>query len=242
MLFVCVLCDETVVSVPLSIVHDGLPRVLEFIVVFSLRLPSSRLGSSSTSRTHTHLWGPLSVMSESEDEVGAAALPYRIHGFRPHPIITDWQKLVAESRRGCRTPILALVGGALTGKTSKCMNLFGSRTVLVSCAGQRNGVLPVVHLERQHMAVLWDEIRIDQLLQNTEVFACGRPALPESQVFVTGANHPLDRRPRPLAMMLCANFLPMTVSEGLSAEDALWMEHNVWKVTLEPGTRWWVDS
>lgn len=242
MLFVCVPCDETVVSVPLSIVHDGLPRVLEFFVVFSLRLPKSRLGSSSTSRTHTHLWGPLSVMAESEEEVDAAALPYRILLTRTHPIITEWQMLVAESRRGCRTPILAFLGPALTGKTWKGMSLFGSRTVLVSCQGQRNGVLPVVHLERQHMSVLWDEIRIDQLLQNKEVFACGRPALPESQVFVTGANHPLDRRPRPLAMMLCANFLPMTVSEGLSAEDALWMEHNVWKVTLEPGTNWWVDS
>ena len=181
-------------------------------------------------------------MSESETEAWAAALPTRIHGFRSHPIITEWEKLVTASPRGCKTPILALVGPAMTGKTSKCMNLFGSRTVLVSCAGQRNGVLPVVHLERQHMAVLWDEIRIDQLLHNREVFACGRPALPESQVFVTGANHPLDRRPRPLAMMLCANFLPMTVSEGLSAEEALWMEHNVWKVTLEPGTNWWVDS
>ena len=34
----------------------------------------------------------------------------------------------------------------------------------------------------------------------------------------------------------------MTVSEGLSAEDAMWMDHNVSKVTLEPGTRWGVDS
>ena len=242
MLFVSVPCLETVVSVPLPVVHDGLLRVLEFFVVFLLWLPKSRLGSSSTSRTHTHLWGPRSVMDESEDEVGAAAIPYRIHLTRPHPIITDWQKLVAESRRGCRTPILALVGGAQTGKTWKCMTLFGSRTVLVSCAGQRNGVLPVVDLERHHMSVLWKDIRVDQLLHNREVFASGRPALSDSQVFVTGANHPLDRRPRPLAMMLCANFLPMTVSEGLSADDALWMEHNVWKVTLEPGTRWWVDS
>jgi hypothetical protein len=33
----------------------------------------------------------------------------------------------------------------------------------------------------------------------------------------------------------------MTVSEGLSAEEALWMHLNVWKVTIEAGTRWWLE-
>ena len=105
--------------------------------------------------------------------------------------------------------------------------------------GYPTGVLPAVDLDGRHAAVLWKDIRVDQLLHNREVFVSGRPSLPVSEVFVNHGNH--QNHQHPLAMMLCANFLPMTVSEGLSAEEALWMHHNVWKVTLEAGTRWWLD-
>ena len=176
----------------------------------------------------------------SEDEVGAVPSCPRLQPLRDHPITTAWHKLVLEMQHGSRTPILALVGGAMLGKTCKCISFFGySKTVRVQCSGLPTGVLPAVDLDGQHAAVLWEDIRVDQLLHNRVVFASGRPSLPVSQVFASHGNHQVDHPP--VAMMLCANFLPMTVSEGLSAEEALWMHHNVWKVTLDAGTRWWLD-
>ncbi len=179
-------------------------------------------------------------MAESEDEVGEEATCLRLQPFRLHPITTAWLKLVLEVQHGSRTPILALVGGALVGKSCKGMSIFGrSKTVVVHCSGYPTGVLPRVDLTGRHAAVLWEDIRVDQLLHNREVVVSGRPSLPVFEVFVNHGNHHYDQHP--LAMMLCANFLQMTVSEGLSAEEALWMHHNVWKVTLEAGTRWWFD-
>ena len=72
-----------------------------------------------------------------------------------------------------------------------------------------------------------------------QVFASGRVSPPGSEVFASHGNHQVDQPP--LAMMLCFNFLPMTVSEGLCAEEAFWMLHNVWKVTLDADARWWLD-
>ena len=179
-------------------------------------------------------------MAEREDEVGEVPSCPRLHPFRDHPMTTAWHKIVLERQPGTRTPILALVGGGMLGKTFKCMSFFGnSRTVRVHCHNSPKGVLPGVHLDGRHAAVVWEDIRVDQLLHNRVVFASGRPSLPVSQVFASHGNHHVDQPP--VAMMLCSNFLPMTVSEGLSAEEALWMHHNVWKVTLNGGDRWWLD-
>ena len=179
-------------------------------------------------------------MAESEDEVGEERSCLRLQPFRDHPITTAWHKLVLERQHGSRTPILALVGEAMLGKTFKCVSFFGnSNTARVHCAGCPPGMLPAVDLDGRHAAVLWDDIRVDQLLHNRVVFASGRPSLPVSEVFASHGNHQVEQPP--LAMMLCCNFLPMTVSERLSAEEALWMHHNVWKVTLDAGTRWWLD-
>ena len=179
-------------------------------------------------------------MAEREDEVGEVPSCPRLHPFRDHPMTTAWHKIVLERQPGTRTPILALVGGGMLGKTFKCLSFFGnSRTVRVHCHNSPKGVLPGVHLDGRHAAVVWEDIRVDQLLNNRWVFAEGRVSPPGSQVFLSHGNHQVDQPP--LAMMLCANFLPMTVSEGLCAEDALWMHHNVWKVTLNGGDRWWLD-
>jgi hypothetical protein len=179
-------------------------------------------------------------MAQTEDEMGEEASCERLQPFRDHPIITAWKKMVAEMQHDGRKPILAFIGGALLGKACKGLSIFGeSKTLTVHCAGHPTGVLPAVDLDGRHAAVLWEDIRVDQLLHNRVVFASGRPSLPVSEVFASHGNHQVDQPP--LAMMLCSNFLPMTVSEGLSAEEALWMHHNVWKVTLDAGTRWWLD-
>ena len=237
---VSVLWVETFVAVPPSVVHNGLFGVRELCVLFFILFATEpfRLVKHLP---NTHIQNPPPAIEHmSEDEVGEVPSCPRLQLFRDHPITRAWHKLVLEMQHGSRTPILALVGGAMLGKTCKCVSFFGnSKTVRVQCSGFPTGVLPAVDLEGQHAAVLWEDIRVDQLLHNRRVFAEGRVSPPGSQVFLSHGNHQVDHPP--VAMMLCANFLPMTVSEGLSAEEALWMHHNVWKVTLDAGTRWWLD-
>jgi hypothetical protein len=154
---------------------------------------------------NTHRQDPPSVMADRADDEGEVPRCLRLHPFRDHPITTAWHKLVLEMQHGSRTPILALVGGAMLGKTCKCVSFFGnSKTVRVQCSGFPTGVLPAVDLDGQHAAVLWKDIRVDQLLHNRVVFASGRPSLPVSQVFASHGNHQVDQPP--VAMMLCSNF------------------------------------
>jgi hypothetical protein len=179
-------------------------------------------------------------MAETDDDVGEERSCLRLQPFRDHPITTAWHKLALDMQQATRTPILALVGEAMLGKTFKCVSFFGnSQTMRVHCGTFPKGVLPAVDLHGRHAAVLWEDIRVDQLLHNRMVFTSGRVSSPDSQVFASRGNHQVEQPP--LAMMCCCNSLPMTVSEGLSAEEALWMHHNVWKVTLDAGTRWWLD-
>ena len=235
---VSVLWLATLVSVILSVTDNGFVGILGFRVVYLFGSIQSRLGSSGIPE-HTHV-ETSDFMAQTEDEMGEEAICVRLQPFRPHLITTAWQKLVLEVPRGSRTPILALVGGALEGKSFKCISIFGRpKTVVVHCAGYPTGVLPRVDLTERHAAVLWEDIRVDQLLHNREVFASGRPSPPVSEVCMNHGNHQYDQQP--LAMMLCANFLPMTVSEGLSAEETFWMHLNVWKVTFEAGTRWCLE-
>jgi hypothetical protein len=189
---------------------------------------------------NTHTFGPQSFMAQTEDEMGEEASCERLQPFRDHPIITAWKKMVAEMQHDGRKPILAFIGGALLGKACKGLSIFGeSKTLTVHCAGHPTGVLPVVDLEGRHAAVLWKDIRVDQVLHNRRMFVSWPHFPPFSDVFASHGNHHYEHHPP--AMMVCSNFLPTTVSEGLSAEEALWMHQNIWKVTLEAGARWWLD-
>ncbi len=189
---------------------------------------------------HSHSHHPPSVMADSEHDEGQLPRCLMLQPFRDHPTVTNWHRLVLERQPGTRTPILAFVGPSGNGKTSKAVSFFGnSQTVRVHCQNFPTGVLPAVDLDGRPAAVVWEDMRADQLLNNRWIFAAGAVAPPRSAGFASHGNHQVDQPPP--AMILCCNFLPMSVSEGLCAEEAFWMLHNVWKVTLDADTRWWLD-
>ena len=122
---------------------------------------------------------PLNIRaSEKENEVGATAFFPRMQPFRTHLMITAWEQtvLLAQHGTGSRCTILALVGESCQGKTCKALSIFGrTQTVRVACAGYPKGVLPGVHSEGRHVAILFDDVRVDQLYQNRDFFRSGRP-------------------------------------------------------------------
>ena len=73
----------------------------------------------------------------------------------------------------CIRIMLVLVGDTLQGKTSKGMSLFGStRTLKLACGPCPHGVLPSLGALDRHevKAILFDEIRLDQVLTIRELF------------------------------------------------------------------------
>jgi len=112
---------------------------------------------------------------ESEIFRVQAALEARQCGFVDHPVITKFlaqfqaRHYAAEPRSLC----LLLVGDSRQGKSTKAMSLFNVKhTLKVSCQGLPKGVLPsLARFDRsKHKAIVWDEIRPDQVLNNRELF------------------------------------------------------------------------
>ena len=165
--------------------------------------------------------------------------------FRPHPRIDTFQDQYDPANYGVlhRYKSLGLFGGTQIGKSSKAISIFGLKATLkVSCQGLAPGTIPSIsRLDRRiHSAILWDEIRPDQVLGAKEVFQSAPWVVSLSQsncnqfayeVWLYGIAH-----------ILCSNSFPMTVSEGVSKEDADWLCSNIIDVTLPEGQRWYFDK
>ena len=95
--------------------------------------------------------------------------------FRPHPDIEVFMEQFHPKNYGVkhRYKALGLFGSSETGKSNKALSLFGRKATLkVSCQGLGAGVIPSISRfdRRVHEAILWDEIRPDQVLGAKEVF------------------------------------------------------------------------
>ena len=161
--------------------------------------------------------------------------------FRPHPRIDTFLSQFDRQNYGRkhRFKPLGLFGGSQTGKSSKALSLFGMQSTLkVSCQGLSSGVIPsIARFDRRvHKAILWDEIRPDQVLGAKEVFQSAPWVVSLGQsncnqfayeVWLYGIAH-----------ILCSNHFAMSESEGQSKEDADWLSTNVLDVTLPAGQTW----
>ena len=165
--------------------------------------------------------------------------------FKAHPQLSTWQLQFLPVNYGKipRITTLALVGGTKEGKTTRGIAIFGvTKTLKVSCQGCPKGVLPGLNAftRGRHVAILFDECRVDQILENREFF---QSSVFSQQLSQSACNqYSYQLWVYQIAMIVCTNSLPMTVAEGLSASDADWLAANVVKVTLEPGQTWYVQS
>ncbi len=165
--------------------------------------------------------------------------------FKQHPTVAKWHEQFSPIHYGTegRKQALAFVGGSMQGKSSMGMSIFGiSQTLKVSCAGCPKGILPglTAFVRGKHLAILFDEIRIDQILDNREFFQSSvypqqlSQSLCNQYAYAVWVYH--------VGMILCANHLAMTEEEGLSASDADWMLANVVEVTLPAGQTWYLKA
>ena len=167
-----------------------------------------------------------------------------LHGFRPDPRVDKFLLQFDSSEYGIahRFRALGLFGGSQIGKSQKGLSLFGiSRTLKVSCQGLGKGIIPsIVGLDRQrHRCILWDEIRSDQVLGNKEVFQSGAFLIHLGQSQCN--QHMYSKWLYSVAHILCSNCFPMSVEEGLSEEEAEWLDKNVLPAVLPRGQKWYFD-
>ena len=180
-----------------------------------------------------------------QDEIARvqAQLVSRQRPFISHPSIEQWMTQYVPEQYGemQRFAILALVGGSQQGKTSKGMSLFGmARTLKVSCQGCPRGVLPGLgkFSRKRHAAILFDECRVDQILDNREFFQASIYPQHLSQSLCNQYSYELWIYQT--ALIVCCNSLPMLVDEGVDEADADWLSANVIRVTLREGQTWYL--
>jgi hypothetical protein len=185
------------------------------------------------------------AMLSLQDEITRVQgeLRARQRPFISHPSIEQWVLQFSPENYGKlqRFTTLALVGGSQQGKTSKAMSIFGlEKTVKVSCQSCPPGVLPGLggFCRRRHAAILFDECRLDQILENREFFQSSVYPQVLSQSLCNQYSYELWVYQT--AMIVCCNSLSMTEAEGLSASDADWLAANVVRVSLPEGQTWYL--
>jgi hypothetical protein len=166
--------------------------------------------------------------------------------FRSHSSIDAWLLQFGNSTYGFqpRFRCLVLIGGTQQGKTSKGMSLFGStKTLKVSCGNCGPGVLPSLSRfdRQQHDAILFDEVRTDQVLNNREVFQANQYA----QTLGQSACNPFAYSVwvYHVALILCTNSFEINATD-LSEGDRDWLggEKNLVIVQLAAEEKWFMES
>ena len=167
-----------------------------------------------------------------------------LKAFIEHPVIVQFTDQVQPHNYGKvgRLKCLLLVGDSQQGKSNKAMSIFGViNTLKVSCQGLPPGVLPsLARLDRDvHKAILWDEVRPDQVLNNREIFQSNQW---EQWMSQSSCNqHAYSVWLYFIPMILSANEFNMDAA-AIPAADREWLRKNILVAALAPGQKWYRDS
>ena len=171
-----------------------------------------------------------------------ALLESRNTPFHDHADITRFMLQYSPSSYGvtARFFMLVLLGDTLQGKTSKGMSLFGTKqTLKLACGPCPHGVLPSLGcLDRTTTkAMLFDEIRVDQVLKFRELFQANQYV----QQLGTSACNPYAYSVwvYHMAMILCTNNFDLN-DQSISDPDRKWLRSNAIIVQIPDEDRWYV--
>ena len=165
------------------------------------------------------------------------ALEARQCGFVEHAVITMFlaqfqpRHYAAEPRSLC----LLLVGDSRQGKSTKAMSRVNIKhTLKVSCQGLPMSVLPgLARCDRsEHKALVWDEIRPDQVSNNRDLFPSNAYERILSQSICN--QHSGGVWLYFTAMILCANEFDMEGPDILPG-DSQWLTANISTAELGAG-------
>ena len=165
------------------------------------------------------------------------------HPFVTHPEVQSWVRSFSAEHFGIRSrwPCLGLVGDSQTGNTCLGMSLWPGRTLKVSCNGLPNGIMPSLKgfSRQEHSAILFDEVRPDQILGNREVFQSGPHVCKLSQSAC--GQHEYSVWLYAIPLICCSNNLSVPSTGDTFQSDEEWFRKNVVLVELAPGQRWFVQ-
>ena len=137
---------------------------------------------------------------------------------------------------------LLIRGKSRSGKTQKACSIFGfSSSLVVNCQGLGSNLPSLSHLNRsKHKALILDEANYEQVVANKQFFQAGARAVQLGQSACNQFAYSVFVYKLPI--ILCSNKFPMTEEEGLSAEDADWLQANIYDVPQPVGGKWYVDG
>ena len=184
---------------------------------------------------------------DQQDEIARVQeiLGKTLTSFRPDPRVDSFMSQFEPGEYGTthRHLSLGLFGGSQIGKTQKGVSLFGlAQSFKVNCQGLGPGGIPSIagFNRAKHRCIIWDEVRPDQVLGNKEVFQSGAHLVNLGQSQCN--QHSYSKWLYGIAHVLCSNCFPMTVQEGLSMEDAEWLNKNVMPAVLPEGQKWFFET
>ena len=170
----------------------------------------------------------------------------QMNPFRGHAMIDIWigQYQVDKYKKSTRFRSLLLTGGSQTGKSWKALSLWGvGRTLKVNCQGLSPMTLPsLADFDRsKHSAILFDEIRSDQVLGNKEVFQAGAFTVSLAQSNCNAFCYQLWLYQ--VAFILCSNSFPISNEDGgtLTDDECDWLQANIDCVHLLVGQKWFFE-
>ena len=176
----------------------------------------------------------------SEIENVQASLRSKERPFRGHERINEFLEQFDRRHYAdrARFKFLVLVGPSVQGKTSKGMSLHPGRTLKVCCGGCPEGAMPsLVSFDRaKHSAILFDEIRPDQVLKHREVFQANQYTQTLGQSACNAFNYSVWVYA--IAFILCANSWDLG-GDKLAPEDREWITANSIEVRLPVGEFWY---
>ena len=162
--------------------------------------------------------------------------------FQHHPKIEIWLAQYHGTETLARFKSLLLRGITRSGKTQKACSLYGfDRTLVANAQGIDNNLPSLSHLDRSKVDCLClDEGTHLQVLHNKQFFQAGARAVQLGQSRCNQFSYSVFVYKLPI--IITSNFFPMSVAEGLSQEDADWLQANIIDVPVPVGGKWWIEE
>ena len=116
------------------------------------------------------------------------------------------------------------------------------KTLKLSCNALPYGILPgLKEFDRESIdCLVFDEIRVDQILGNRELFQSGqwRVKLGQSNC----GQHEYSVWLYHIPIIICANDLILDPNSLHYKSDLNWLDENIVQVRLQPGQRWYLGK
>ena len=162
---------------------------------------------------------------------------------RRHLTVNEWFQHVQglEEETMERAKNLLLLGDSWSGKTSAATSWTKpEETLLVNCQGLPDGTLPSIDgaHERGKKWIIWEEIKVQQVLQNKRLFQSTAYTLQLGDSACHAFSYTV--LPYKFRHILCTNIFPMTRAEDptLTEADEDYLSKNFYIPLLKPKQRW----